>query len=159
MDEATEGGYLTEAPSPGQGYQSKYIVKELCQQLRQSISPEKWTKFCEQKTDRGRLELFINSEEIQSCVTRHLQLHPSSKDKAKALVLKAAGNKAFGRGDNEEALHLYTQCLAWMPYDETKGKLSLSSFLLQQQTHMDFISPLSLFFLLSSSQHHCILLR
>jgi hypothetical protein len=96
-------------------------VKELCQQLWKSLTDEEWKKFEEQKTDRGRIELFINSKEIQSCVKRHLQLHPTCKDKAKALVLKAAGNKAFGSGDNEKALHLYTQCLAWMPYDETKG--------------------------------------
>lgn len=103
-----------------------YVVKKLCQHIRSNLTSDEWCKFEEQKTDRGRIELFVQNEEIQSCVKKYLGLHPTNKDKAKALILKSLGTRAFGAGDDEKALSLYTQSLVWMPHDGTKGSRRLS---------------------------------
>jgi hypothetical protein len=106
-------------------YGEDYIVRGLCLQIRKNLDPSEWEKYEEQTRDSVRIQLFLQHKEIQSCVHKHLKLHPGSKDKERAMALKVSGNKAFGLGDNERALHLYTQSLVWMPHDETKGDFIL----------------------------------
>lgn len=107
----------------------EYVVKKLCQHVRETLTAEEWSKYAAQKTDPARIQLFLRMKEIQSCVLKYLKLHPGQKNREKALLFKNAGNKAFGLGDNEKALLLYTQCLAWMPQDGTKGMLCCKSIL------------------------------
>lgn len=111
----------------------EYVVKKLCQHIRGVVTGDEWRKYEASKLDPSRIELFLDRKEIKSCVQKYLKLHPSHKDKTKAMILKNAANKAFGSGDNSGALHLYTQCLALMPHG-TKGKYTQSSL---------FMTPIS----------------
>lgn len=95
-------------------------IRKMCLKLRATFSQEDWAKFQSSLTP-VRLGYFLGNEHVTGFLQNMLTKYPATKDKGRAMVLKNAGNKSFGSGDNKMAFLRYTQCLAWMAEEGDSG--------------------------------------